>query len=332
MQNTVLVSENLTSRVLANNPLGDPATRRTPVILPPSYSNDTRRRYPVIYALTGFSGRGQSMLNVKPWGINFQERVDQLYEQGMEHVIFVLPDCFTALGGSQYRNSSAVGQYEDYIVKELVPIIDSHYRTYPEAASRGVFGKSSGGYGAFMLGMQHPDVFGAVACHSGDMVFDLGYSHDFTKAANAINAASGLEQWWQAFQQKRKKSQADFDAINIVAMAACYSPNPNEPLGIELPFDLHTCEIKPDVWQRWLDNDPYELVEQYADNLRSLRTLFIDCGDRDEFNLHFSARRMVKRLEQLGIPHEYQEFSDGHFDIDYRYDISLPKLAAALKK
>ncbi len=319
-----------TSTVLADNPLGDPVTRITPVVLPPDYDANSSRRYPVLYGLTGYTGRGAAMLNSRPWGQNLQDRLNRLYSEGMPHAIFVLPDCFTAFGGSQYVNSSAVGNYEDYLVREIVPWIDSQFRTIPHAGGRGVFGKSSGGYGAIMMGMRHPDVFSAVADHSGDAVFELGYKPDFPKTANAINAAGGLEKWWESFKAKTKKRHSDIEVMNIIAMAACYSPNPNAPLGLDLPFDPYTCEIIPEVWERWLAFDPYELVERYADALRSLRLLFIDCGNRDEFNLHFSARRLVRKLQALNIPHIYEEFDDGHMEIDYRYDVSLPKLLAVL--
>jgi hypothetical protein len=181
-----------------------------------------------------------------------------------------------------------------------------------------------------MMGMRHADLFGAIACHSGDTAFDLCFTHDFPKTANAINAAGGLEKWLQAFEAKPKKSRTDIEVLMIVAMAACYSPDPQAPLGIALPFDLHTCKIDEDIWARWRAWDPVEMVERYADALRSLRLLFIDCGTRDEFHLHYGARRLVQRLGAHGIAYEHQEFDDGHMDIDYRYDVSLPKLARAL--
>lgn len=327
---TTVVWERFASRALEGNPLGDPATRLVPVLLPPGYEAGTSRRYPVLYALTGYTGRGVSMLNVRAWGITIQERLDRLYAAGMPHVIMVLPDCFTRLGGSQYINSTATGRYEDYIVAELVPFIDSRYRTIAGAGGRGVFGKSSGGYGSLIMGMRHADLFGAIACHSGDTAFELCYKPDFPKTANAINAAGGLEAWMQAFEAKLKKRSADIEVLNIIAMAACYSPEPGAPLGLTLPFELDTCAIREDVWARWLAWDPVEMVERYADALRSLRLLFIDSGTRDEFNLHYGARRLVRRLQAHGIAYEHEEFDDGHMDIDYRYDVSLPKLAQAL--
>ncbi|HTP08382.1 MAG TPA: alpha/beta hydrolase-fold protein [Anaerolineae bacterium] len=333
---TQVVVEQFASRVLADNPLGDPATRALPIILPPDYaSNDesSGKRYPVIYGLTGFTGSGPMMLNVSGWQPNLQQRIDRLMVEGkLAPAIYVLPDCFTRYGGSQYLNSTAIGRYEDYVIDEIVPHIDRTYRTIAGPEGRGVFGKSSGGYGAIMFGLRHADVFGAVACHSGDMAFDLCYRFDFPKFASAVQKAGGVEQWLNEFEHKIKIEGRDIEAMNILAMAAAYSPNPlAQPLPIDFPFDLETCELKPDVWAHWLEFDPVQLVDRYADNLKQLRLLFIDCGSRDEFNLQFGARIFVKKLKALGVPHEYEEFDDGHMNIPYRYDVSLPKIVSALQ-
>ena len=320
----------LESRVLADNPLGDPAVRRLPIILPPDYASAPDRRYPVLLGLAGFTGKGLTLLNEDPWQPNLAQRLERLYAAGMPPVIVALPDCFTRYGGSQYRNSAATGRYEDYLLTEVLPYVDAHYRTIPGPAGHGVFGKSSGGYGAFMLGMQHPDVFGALACHSGDMVFEYCYAPDFFKFCTGITAAGGVVAWWERFAAKVKKSGDDGAVLNILAMAAGYSPDPAAPLGIALPVDLHTAARIPEVWARWLAADPAELAEQYADNLRRLRLLYMDCGTRDEFNLQYGARVVARRLQALDIPHDYEEFEDGHMSVQYRYDVSLPRLARAL--
>jgi len=328
---TTLVVETFTSHVLADNPLGDPAIRKLPVILPPDYET-SGKRYPVIYGLTGFTGSGPMMLNFTAWQPNLQERIDYLMaDERLPPAIFVLPDCFTRYGGSQYINSTAIGRYEDYVIDEIVPFVDSNYRTIAAPEGRGVFGKSSGGYGAIVLGMRHPDVFGAVACHSGDMYFEMCYKPDFPKFINAVLKAGGLENWWSEFEKKVKKEREDVEAVNILAMAAAYSPDPDrKPLPIDFPFDMYTGELRLDVWQRWLDHDPVYLAWRYADNLKKLRLLYLDCGTRDEFHLHFGARILVERLKSLNVPHEYEEFDDGHMNIPYRYDVSLPKIGRAL--
>jgi S-formylglutathione hydrolase FrmB len=249
----------------------------------------------------------------------------------MPHTIVVLPDCCTLLGGSQYINSPSVGRYEDYVLDEIVPFVDREFRTIAGPEGRGVVGKSSGGYGAFMLGMKHPDIFGALACHSGDMAFDLCYRHDFPKVANSINKAGGLEQWWEAFNGKVKKPGEDVAVLEILAMGACYSPDPDCFMGIDLPFDLNTCALKGEVWARWLDHDPVMLAPRYAENLGRLRLIYIDCGTRDEFNLHYGARQMSQTLRDLGIPHVHEEFDDGHMSIQYRYSVSIPRLLEELE-
>jgi hypothetical protein len=164
------------------------------------------------------------------------------------------------------------------------------------------------------------------------MAFDLCFRADFPKFLNAVHKAGGLKQWWIEFERKVKKEAPDVEAVNILAMAAAYSPNPTaRPLPIDFPFDLDTCELKPDVWTRWLELDPVQMLDRYADNLKRLRLLFIDCGSRDEFNLHFGARLFARKLKALGVPHEYEEFDDGHMSIQYRYDVSLPKIVNALE-
>src|SRR5512146_832844 len=318
------------SRVLAGNPCGDPTARTLPVVLPPGYSRSRTRRYPVIVGLTGFTGRGSMLLNDDAWQPNLAQRLETLYAAGMPHAIFVLPDCFTRYGGSQYLNSAATGRYEDYLIDEIVPWVDAHYRTIAAPEGRAVFGKSSGGYGSMVMGLRHPDVFSAIACHSGDMAFELCYAPDFPDTCSAITNAGGVESWWEQFAAQVKKKSSDFKALNILAMAACYSADAGGPLGIALPMDLHTCERKPEVWARWLEWDPLRMLDRYAENLRRLKLLYMDCGSRDEYNLQFGARQMSRQLTALGIYHEYEEFDDDHRSVQYRYDVSLPKLANVL--
>ncbi len=329
-----IVFETITSAVLADNPLGDPHIRTLPIYLPPSYDFSPNRRYPVIWMLTGFTGRGQMLLNDNLWTPTIQQQIDRLIAHGsMGEVVMALPDCSTLYGGSQYINSTATGRYADHLIDELVPFVDERYRTLPGPHHRGVMGKSSGGYGALIHGMRRPDVFGAVACHSGDMYFEMVYKPDLPKFLNRIARHNGDPQAFLAdFFAKPKKSGSDIGALNVLAMAACYSPNLDAPgLPIDLPMDVYTGELRSDVWERWLEHDPISLVERYADNLRQLKLLFFDCGTRDEYNLHYGARIMAQRLQAAGVPFEHQEFDDDHRSLSYRYDVSLPKMAAALE-
>ena len=318
----------LDSELLRDNPLGDPRVRSFPVYLPPGYDDDNRR-YPVIYALAGFTGTGQNMAGFSVWEENLPEQMDDLLSTGAAPpVIVAMPDCFTRLGGSQYVNSTATGPYEDYLMDEVIPFVDGQLRTLPHGKQRGVLGKSSGGYGALTLAMKHPDAFAAAACHSGDMYFEYGYLRDFPAAVNALNDAGGIEPFLKRFAEARRKSSL-IPALSIVAMAAAYSPRGTE---IDLPFELPSGRIRPEVWQRWLAHDPVRMLREqpYSDALRGLDLLYLDAGDRDEFALHLGTRMLVEQLQALDIPHQHEEYADGHFGINYRYRRSLELVARAL--
>jgi enterochelin esterase family protein len=329
----MVVVTTVESRALRNNPLGDPAVRHIPVYLPPGYDDDPATRYPVLYALTGFTGSGRMLLNVAAWAEPLNERLDRLQAEGsMGAMIVVMPDCFTRWGGSQYINSSATGRYEEHLLREVVPHIDREFRTLAEAQHRGVFGKSSGGYGALIHGMRHPDLFAGVACHSGDMGFELCYWPDLPKLQRQIEKHGGVERFVRAFEAAPRKSQSLVEAMNMLAMAACYSPKRGKrPFGIEFPIDLRSGEVDARVWRAWLRHDPLRQVTRFAANLRRLRLLYVDCGTRDEFNLHLGARQLVEKLRRLRIRHVHEEFDDGHMSVSYRYDRSLPRLWSALR-
>lgn len=327
-----VVLERFESAVLAGNAAGDPALRTVPVYLPPSYDAEPERRYPVVYVLSGFTGRGRMLLNDNPWSPALDDRMDAMIDRGAcGEMVLVMPDCFTRYGGSQYMNSSAIGRYEDHLIDELVPSIDRRYRTRPEREHRGVAGKSSGGYGALRLAMRRPETFGAFACHSGDVLFDYCYRGDIPEFCMHVQNAGGLERWLAAFEARRQKKHDDFVTLNILGMAANYSPNPaTRPFGIDLPVDLETGAFRDHVWERWLEHDPMRMLDAHSDALRSMRLAHLDAGIRDEWALHLGARLFTRRLKALGIEHVYEEFDDGHMNLSYRYDVSLPRLAAAL--
>jgi S-formylglutathione hydrolase FrmB len=318
------------SQALRGNPAGDPHVRRVPVYLPPTYDAEPGRRYPVVFVLTGFTGRGRMLLNDSPWSPSLDDRLDTLIAAGCPELIVVMPDCYTRFGGSQYMDSAATGRYEAHVVSELVPWADERYRTLGKREHRGVAGKSSGGYGALHLGMRHPELFGALACHSGDMLFEYCYQTDFPKACSVLQESGGVRKFLETFEAKLQKGKDEFLALNIVGMAACYSPESGAELGVGLPFDLATGLPRDDVWRRWLEHDPLRRLATHADALRSMRLLWIDCGTRDEFHLHHGARAFVRELTRFGIAHLHEEFDDGHMNVSYRYDRSLPALARAL--
>jgi enterochelin esterase family protein len=289
----------------------------------------------VITLLSGFTGTGESQLNRNPWTETIPERADRLIRAGaMTEAIIVMPDGFTRYGGSQYLNSSATGRYEDHLVRELVPWVDRRYRTIPTPEARAIAGKSSGGYGALVQAMRHPDVWALVACHSGDMYFPYCYLPDFPKCLDVLVRHGGtVERFLRAWQRMpRRADPALFPAINTIAMASCYSPTPRARLGFELPFDLRTGEIRPAVWRRWLAWDPVLMVARYRRQLRRLRLVYLDCGTHDEYHLQYGARMLAERLRRLGVRLAHEEFPDGHGNVQYRYDRSFALLSRALAR
>jgi enterochelin esterase family protein len=241
-----------------------------------------------------------------------------------------MPDCLTRFGGSQYINSGATGRYADHLISELVPSIDAAFRTLADRRRRAVMGKSSGGYGATVLAMRHPDRFAAAVDHSGDKYFDLCYRADIPAAVAALaryehSAARFLAGFPQPVEERGRHW---FALVNMLAMAACYAPNPGSPIGFDLPFDEYTGELRADVWARWLTHDPVALAGAHADALRALDLYFLDCGRWDEHHLQLGNRIYSRRLQALGVAHEYQEFDGGHMNVAHRYDVSLQRLSA----
>jgi enterochelin esterase family protein len=212
----------------------------------------------------------------------------------------------------------------------VIPAVDHRFRTLATRAARGIGGKSSGGFGALVLAMRHPALFAAVACHSGDAYFELSVLPDVAKTVRTLRRHGGIDGFLRYFDATEAKRPDDITTIMLLALGACYSPDPTRPHGIALPFDLDTGEIDWPVWRRWKAWDPVEMVAAHADALRALALLFIDAGTRDEWSLDLGARILTRRLAALHVPFEHQEFEDGHRGINYRYDVSLPKLAAAL--
>lgn len=321
--------ETVSSVVLKDNPLGDPRRREVPVYLPPSYGKKSGRRYPVLFYLPGFTGGGRSAVGHNPWKENVAERFDRLIAEGKaREAVLVIPDCFTAYGGSQYLNSSATGRYEDHVVDELVPFIQDKFYVAAGAEGRAVLGASSGGFGALTLAMRHPEIFAHAASHSGDMGFDACYWPDMLKLCAALEEyGRSVKKFTAEFRRSREKSSYDHSALNAIAMSACYSPDPRSPAGFDLPVDLRTGQRVDAVWKRWEAWDPVNACVRHAAGLRRLKTIWLDAGRRDEFNLQLGARRFSDALKRLGVKHFYEEHPRGHFDLAPRLDLSLSWLS-----
>jgi S-formylglutathione hydrolase FrmB len=319
---------------LTGNALGDPVERPCAVYLPPGYATSAER-YPVVFFLHAFLGTAAGWLNVSPFSPTVPERLDVLIAQeGLPPCIGIFPDGWTALGGSQWSNSAATGRYRDAVVKDVLGWVDGTLRTVPRRAARAVLGRSSGGYGSWQLVRHHPDVFGHMAAHSGDAYFEYCFLPEFPKAAGALLKAGGVEAWRRAFLRRAAETKMggdDHAVVNTLAMAAAYSPKAAEPLGLELPFEAETGALRQGVWERWLAEDPVRFVAADTRPFLSLKTLFIDCGTRDEFGLRWGARMLAQTLSAAGASVTHEEYEDGHMGTSYRFDRSLrlllPRLA-----
>jgi enterochelin esterase-like enzyme len=346
------------SRVLRDNRLGDPHVRRFPVWLPAQYDTAPKnRRFPVLFDLVGYTGSGWSHTNWRSFDESVPEQAARLIrDRKMGPAIIVFPDCFTSLGGNQYINSSAMGRYADYLTRELIPFVDKEFRTLADRNHRGCFGKSSGGYAAIIHAMKYSKYWGAVADHSGDAHFDFVYRCCWPEALTELSKyrspqhragkyrrpkrletlAPGhddgrVRRFLDSFKSKKSPTMREVHTLMMVAMAATYDPAPSAPNGFKIPFDLETGEIIQSRWNKWLTHDPVLLVKKYRDNLRTMKGIFIDCGWRDQYWIHFGCRILSRELEKYGVTHTYQEFDGTHSSIDYRMDVSLPFLYRALR-
>ena len=317
---------------LQGNLLGDPSSRQVAIYLPPGWA-ESGQEYPLFVDLVGYTGSGFFHTGWKAFQESVPQRVERLVREGrMGPAVFAFPDCFTSLGGNQYINSVAVGNWADYLIQEMIPAIEIQFPVRKGKENRAVFGKSSGGYGAIVHGMLYADHWGAIACHSGDMGFPELFLGEFPAALTHMNKHGGLEGFLQHVRSCRKLQGDDMHVLMIIAMGAFYDPDPAAFMGVRLPVDLHSCALDEERWRLWLQHDPVRLVEEEAvqGNLRSLSKLFVDCGFRDQYRLHFGSRQLVQRLDDLGIDHVYEEFDDTHSAVDYRMDVSLPLLYDAI--
>ena len=322
------------SEALKANMLGDATDRRVDVYTP---AGSDGAGLPLLVDLVGFTAGGPAHTNWQGFRENVPERLDRLIGEGlMPPVAVAFPDCFTRVGGNQYINSASTGAWADFLTGEMLAAVEGRFGCGGAGRRGGVYGKSSGGYGAIVHALDHPDVWSAAACHSGDMAFELCYLPDMPDTLRALarggkeGSDGSIEAWWTRWESAPKPSDGSMKALNILAMAAHYDPDPTQFLGLRLPVTDETCEIIPERWANWLAHDPLVKLEKQADALRGMKALYIDCGAADQFNLVYGARRFHRRLDELGIAHRYEEFPDNHSAVDYRMDESLPFLAKAL--
>lgn len=320
------------SEALASNPLGDPARRPLWVYVPPGYDDDAERRYPSVYVLQGYSGQVSMWRNRSAFRRPFPETADDVFAQDeAPPCIVVYVDAWTAYGGSQFVDSPGTGKYHTYLCDEVVPFVDSRYRTAPAPAHRGIMGKSSGGFGAMITPMLRPDLFGGLATHAGDALYESLYIPEFAKAARALRHFDGsIERWWADFRSRVAFTRPDDQLLLLIlGCTACFSADAKgAPV---LPFDPHSGRLREEVWAKWLNWDPVRMVARYRPALTGLRAVWIDAGTSDQWYLDLGAVAFRDELAAIGVSNVHFELFEGtHSGIDHRYPLSLAYLARRL--
>jgi len=321
------------SDALQGNALGDPTTRLQAVYLPPDYDREPHATYPVLYYLPGYGSTVQSTLAVRPWEQNLFQRCDRLIRtEQMPAALVVVVDGWTRLGGSQYVDSVHHGAYATYITREVVAAVDRAFRTRRSPYARGVFGHSSGGFGALHLAMRYPGVFGAVASHSGDSYFPYATLPAFEKTRRVLHRYATLADFATAFFAQEHHTGDVFEAMMTLAYASAYSPRAALPYAIDLPFSLESGELDATIFDRWLTFDPVENVLQ-PDAVAALKPMalcYLDCGIRDEWALNVGARLFADRARTGGVAVLHEEFDGAHSKIKHRFERSMPLMLQAL--
>ena len=315
------------STLLRGNPLGDPHLRPLWVYTPPGYGVDPHRRYPSVYIIQGYTGQVPMWRNRSPFRQPFVETADAVFASGdAPPAVVVYVDAWTAYGGSQFVDSPGTGRYHSYLCDEVVPWVDERYRTRADREHRAIMGKSSGGFGSMITPMLRPDLFGALATHAGDTLYEHCYLRDFGEAVRALRAYDGdIWQWWTDFNSRVAFTrEEDMTLVGLLGVAACFSTRDDGT--VELPFDPRTGVIRSDIWQRWLDWDPVRMVASHADALRSMRSIWIDAGTRDDYFLDLGAEAFLAELRRIGVADQvirFELFDATHAAIEYRYPMSL---------
>jgi S-formylglutathione hydrolase FrmB len=280
-------------QALEGNLEGDAVDRDVIVMLPPSYAQERTRRYPVVYALHGYS------IGAEQWTheIHVPQTVEGAFAKGAAEMILVLPDSKTVHNGSMYSSSATTGDFETFIAHDVVSYIDAHYRTMANRESRGLVGHSMGGYGASRFGMKHPDVFGSLYIMSPCCLAVRG--------SGPANAAS--DDALAAVKTIADAEKLPFGLRAQLASAAAWSPNPDRP---PLYLDLPTGPDRETVLAKWAANAPLAFVDQYIANLRRYRAIAIDVGDMD--TLKVGAGQLHEILDRYHIPNSFTIYPGTH--------------------
>src|SRR5215218_9037078 len=286
-------------KALEGNLEGDAVDRDAIVFLPPGYNRSRAQRYPVVYALHGYS------IGAEQWTheIHVPQTIEGAFAKGAHEMIVVLPDSKTVHNGSMYSSSVTTGDFENYVARDVVAYIDAHYRTIAKRESRGLVGHSMGGYGATRIGMKHTDVFGSLYIMSPCCLSPRGSGGG--RGAPAANAAN--EEALAAVKTPADSAKLPFGLRAQLASAAAWSPNPkNPPLYLDLPLG----DNQQAVMAKWAANAPLAFIDQYVAGLRRYRAISIDVGDQD--GLRVDAGKLHDALDRYGIANTFDLYSGTH--------------------
>jgi S-formylglutathione hydrolase FrmB len=321
------------SELLRSNPLRDPARRPLYVYRPPGVTRESVA-VPSVYVIQGFTGQLDMWWSRSAFEPNIFERIDAMFAAGeCPDAVIVFVDAWTSRGGSQFLNSTGTGRYLDYLCDEVVPFVDERYPTLADRAHRGLSGKSSGGYGAMVVPMLRPDVFGALASHAGDALFECCYQPDFPAVARQLR--DEFEGSFEVFHDRLAAAESfDFNRfgkpLEVYGYACAYSPDPARPGEALLPFEISTGRLNDEVWAQWLALDPVRMAPNHAEALASMRRIYLDAGRGDEWYLDLGAQAFAGELSKLGIQHSLDLFDGRHGGISYRYPGGIRELVNAL--
>ena len=290
---------------LEGNLEGDAVDRDAIVFLPPSYEKDKKRRYPVVYALHGYS------IGAEQWTkeIHVPQTIEGAFSQGAKEMIVVLPDSKTIYNGSMYSSSVTTGDFENYVARDVVAYMDAHYRTIPNRTSRGLVGHSMGGYGASRIGMKHPDVFGALYIMSPCCMSPMAGGGPGPADQMKERAIAGEKKVAAAKSPADLAAQSPGFASAQYATAAAWAPDPKNP---PLYFDLPTKDgvPVPEIQAKYAANSPLAFVDQYIGNLKQYRAIAMDVGDQD--GLRFDTTKLHDILDHYGIANSFEVYSGTH--------------------
>lgn len=305
------------SEALKKNPLRDSNRRRNPVLVPATEA--PKQGWPVVFMLSGYAGNGTKYFSDKGFEDNAVQTLDIAIQNGeAPQAVYVFVDAWTSWGGSQFINSGGMGNYEDYIVQELVPAVKDSFSVDSSHSRWCIFGGSSGGYGALHLSSQYPELFSWVVAIAPDCFFEASLLPEVYQAIPIIEKIGGVKAVMDKMQEGNfLKTKDAFTVLNAIAMTLCYSPAMNKE-GLEFPIDPITGLRIEEVWQRWQIRDPINFLPLRQSALEKLKGIYLDVGTRDQFHLQYGVRQIKETLKKVNVPLSYSEFDGTHSDIGER--------------